>query len=363
MDKKLSAMTEQQIILLRRLLETDSTSGRERGLSEMLSTLLPEWFVRQGGTAPVLSRSEVGDGSENLLFSWGVPRVVFCTHMDTVPPYIAPVFAEDRVLGRGSNDAKGQLFSFACACARLAAAGEADFGLLLVSGEETGSYGAKAFAKTDFRAPYLIVGEPTRNKMVSASKGTKSYKIHIGGRRCHSGYPEHGVSAVDIFNRMLNALSDAAFPEDPVLGPTTWNVGRLSSDNAQNILSDSLDCRLYFRTTFASDSLVRAKMEGIAAWEFVDIEALGGDIPREYLTLEGFESAPVSFGSDAPHLSNFEYRAICGPGDILTAHTPDEYVLYADLDTAVDQYVRMFETLKNRSCPNDPTDKSGQPEE
>lgn len=332
--------------LFEQILRIDSTSGNERQLSEMLAQTLPEWFAGQGAQVPRLSRSEVGDGTENLLFSWGEPRVVYCTHMDTVPPYIAPTISDDRICGRGSNDAKGQLFSFACACARLSASGESGFGLLLVSGEETGSFGAKAFAKTDFKAPYLIVGEPTGNRMVSASKGTKAFQVHIGGRRCHSGYPEHGISAVEIFKGLLCALDDAHFPQDPVLGPTTWNVGRLVSDNAQNILSDSLDCRIYFRTTFVSDALVCRKMEQLGSMPFVDITSLGGDVPREYFTLEGFESAPVSFGSDAPHLDNFEHRAICGPGSILTAHTPDEHVLVEDLHKAVDQYVRMFSMIE-----------------
>jgi len=329
------------------ILAFDSTSGTERAFSDMLVGRIASFFGSEcGGNLPVLDRTEVGDGTENLLYCWGTPKVVFCTHMDTVPPFIPPGFSEDRVEGRGSNDAKGQLFSFACACARLAASGKSGFGLLLVSGEETGSFGAKAFAKTDFRAPYLIVGEPTCNRMVSASKGTKSFQVHIGGRRCHSGYPEHGVSAVEIFKGLLCALDSAGFPQDPVLGPTTWNVGKLVSDNAQNILSDSLDCRIYFRTTFESDALVSWKMEQLGKMPFVEITALGGDVPREYFTLEGFETAPVSFGSDAPHLSNFEHRAICGPGDILTAHTPGEYVLKADLEKAVEQYVRMFEMIE-----------------
>lgn len=36
---------------------------------------------------------EVGDGTLNLLFDWsgtGCPSFVFCTHLDTVPPYIPP---------------------------------------------------------------------------------------------------------------------------------------------------------------------------------------------------------------------------------------------------------------------------------
>ena len=44
--------------------------------------------------APSKQLMEVGDGTLNLLLTWGEPRVVFCTHMDTVPPYIPPVFPD-----------------------------------------------------------------------------------------------------------------------------------------------------------------------------------------------------------------------------------------------------------------------------
>lgn len=38
------------------------------------------------------------------------PKLVFNTHLDTVPPYISPVKHDDgRICGRGSNDAKGKL--------------------------------------------------------------------------------------------------------------------------------------------------------------------------------------------------------------------------------------------------------------
>lgn len=344
----------------RRLLDTDSTSGKERDFALSLASLLPEWFG-SGGTTPDLRVMEVGDGSLNLLFSWGKPELVFCTHLDTVPPYIPPRFLDAagrelqpsreneavKVCGRGSNDAKGQAFAMMEACRRLGAAGKSGFGLLLVSGEETGSYGAKAFASTDFRAPYLIVGEPTDNAMVSASKGTKAYSVHIGGRRCHSGYPEQGVSAVDIFRRFLDALDASDFPEDELLGRTSWNVGRLESGNPQNILSDSLDFRLYFRTTFASDAAVCRRMEELGEMEYVQVQALGGDIPREYMTLEGFPSKAVSFGSDAPHLNNFARRAIYGPGSILSAHTDGEFVLVEDLHKAIEAYVAMFERIND----------------
>ena len=159
------------------LLSIDSTSGKERKVAEWLAERLPGMFPATN--RPVLRVNEVGDGTLNLLLTWGDPRIVFCSHLDTVPPYILPTFpegvspqadADAQINGRGSCDAKGQVFAIVEACKKLAEEGRSDFGMLLLAGEETGSWGAKAFAKTDFRAEYLVVGEPTDNCMVAASK-------------------------------------------------------------------------------------------------------------------------------------------------------------------------------------------------
>ncbi|MCQ2144263.1 MAG: M20/M25/M40 family metallo-hydrolase [Bacteroidales bacterium] len=336
------------------ILSIDSTSGRERAFSEYLTGRVEAFLSeRCADNMPVLTRGEVGDGTENLLWCWGEPKVVFCTHMDTVPPYLPPVEKEDRFEGRGSNDAKGQLFTMLSACAELASEGKSGFGLLILSGEETGSFGAKAFAKTPFKAPYLVVGEPTGNRMVSASKGTKGFEVRFRGEAFHSGYPQHGISAIDLFNEFYTDLKAVDFGEDELLGPTTWNVGRLVSDNPQNILSPELSFRLYFRTTFVSDAMVKeymaepVKFAGVGSrWaQRIEVKALGGDIPQKYMTVDGLESAPASFGSDAPHLSNFPEKMILGAGTILVAHRDDEYVLKADLETAVRQYKYIYERL------------------
>ena len=320
--------------LFRRILSFDSTSGRERELGEWLAANLE---------APSVQTFEVGDGTLNVLLSWGEPRVVYCSHMDTVPPYIPPVFKDDEVLGRGTCDAKGQIYALYSACLRLAAADRSGFGLLILSGEETGSWGAKAFARTPLRAPLLVIGEPTENKMVSASKGTKSFGLTFKGEPFHSGYPQFGRSAVDAFTGFMEEVRNAGFPEDPLLGPTTWNVGELSSPNPQNILSPELTCRLYFRTTFASDDAVVGWMRSKAG-PGLQITERGGDSPARYLTLPGFASAPASFGSDAPHLTNFRDKIICGPGSIRVAHRADEFISLQDLQDAIDIYVKIYES-------------------
>ena len=330
-------------------LSIDSTSGKERKVAEWLSETLPGMFP--AANRPVLRVDEVGDGTLNLLLTWGEPRIVFCSHLDTVPPYIAPTFPESVVKGRGSCDAKGQVFAMVTACQRLAEKGKTDFGLLLLAGEETGSWGAKAFAKTDFRAPYLVVGEPTDNCMVSASKGTKSFDLKFIGEAFHSGYPQYGVSAVDLFVDFVNQLRAKDFGIDPVLGETTWNIGLVHSDNPQNILSPELTCRLYFRTTFVSDEAVCKWMaslgsESVPASGRITVTPRGGDTPAMYWTVEGLPSKPVAFGSDAPHLKNFTHKAICGPGSITVAHRDDEHVPIAELEKAAEQYLVLYRTAQ-----------------
>ena len=344
------------------MLGIDSTSGKEREFACFLEKELPT------GKCSV-SRFEVGDGTVNLLLGWGEPDIVFCSHLDTVPPYIPPTAEMETeggnrsaggtpetlaeaaesghdliIKGRGSCDAKGQIFAMYSACRQLEAEGCTGFGLLLLAGEETGSFGAKSFRTAHPGGRVVIVGEPTDNRMVSASKGTKSFLVTIKGKSFHSGYPQYGESAVEKFVDFMNRLRKTEFPEDPLLGRTTWNVGKLSSDNPQNILSPELSFRLYFRTTFASDSEVCRLMESWKA-DDVEIEAFGGDTPMGYRILDGFETATVSFGSDAPQLSNFNDRILCGPGSILVAHTLSEYIRLSDLRQAAANYVKMFHTL------------------
>ena len=390
------------------MLQIDSTTGRERELADFLA----QRMAGEGRRVEMFEvESMAGDCPQgcgapvNLMVSWGQPKVVFCTHLDTVPPYIVPSVetlenGDLVVRGRGSCDAKGQIFSMWEACQELERRGCTDFALLLLAGEETGSFGAKAFSsmmtgtagdwvinrassdaavvpgicvskygKDDW---VIIVGEPTDNCMATAAKGTKSFEVTFEGKAFHSGYPQYGCSAVEMFGDFLNALRSIVFPKDEILGDTTWNIGKLSSDNPQNVLSDHLTCRVYFRTTFESDEMVcnvmknmagpdarlrfgrRRVQDGsdivakeVAPWQkAMSVKAYGGDAPTMYETLEGFQTKPVAFGSDAPQLKCFDRKILCGPGSILVAHRPEEHIMLSDIETAVGNYVRMYGLLQ-----------------
>ena len=407
------------------ILKMDSTSGRERNLADFLAERLLTSKCRVERFDVESMRGEAPDGCgcpQNLLFSWGEPKVLFCTHLDTVPPYIPPTVVDDAssrhsdaflrhsgdfggcfpchsdttegslprhceepagrrgnpptvLRGRGTCDAKGQIFSMYEACLELERRGYDGFGLLLLAGEETGSFGAKAFREMHPGAEWVIVGEPTDNCMASAAKGTKSFEVTFKGEAFHSGYPQHGSSAILMFNDFVNALRSIVFPKDEVLGDTTWNIGRLSSDNPQNILSDTLTCRVYFRTTFESDEIVcnvmknmagpdarlrfgRPKVQDgsdivakdVAPWQrAMSVTPFGGDTPTRFETLDGFPSKPVAFGSDAPQLTNCPRKILCGPGSILVAHRDNEHIALADLEQAVQNYVAIYEKLSNVS--------------
>ena len=358
--------------LFEEMLAIDSVSGTERGFAEFLSERLVAESVNTANSESVqceVEQYEVGDGTLNLLFKWGcapgqMPKVYLCSHLDTVPPYIPPKFkqiaegeilpdgtkacsADTLITGRGSNDAKGQIFSMWSACHELQEESlDGGYGLLLLAGEETGSYGAKAYTANCPGGEWVIVGEHTDNKMVSSSKGTKAFEIKIHGKACHSGYPELGTSAVGRFVDFVNVLRSIVFPSDPMLGATTWNIGKLTSDNPQNILSPLVEFRLYFRTTFASDALVCKMMEDLQLqYDYLEIKSLGGDTPERYRTFESYPVTPVSFGSDTPRLTGFPNRAMCGPGTIKVAHTGMEYVLLSELEKAKEQYKDMIRTI------------------
>lgn len=317
--------------LFKEILSFDSTSGKEREMALFLEKKLKTPKNK-------VSRFEVGDGTLNLLFSWGDPKLYFCTHIDTVPPYIPPVFDGDIIRGRGSCDAKGQIFSMFTACLKLEEEGVEGFALLLLSGEETGSFGAKAYTRDCPGGELIIVGEPTDNYMVSAAKGTRAFDVKIKGKSCHSGYPEQGISSIRRFVDFMMTVETADFPDDPEQGRTTFNIGRLKSDNPQNILSPETVFRIYFRTTFVSAALVPAFMEALQG-DYIEIKDLGGDEPMRFKTIEGIPSKTVAFGSDAPRLHKFKEKMLCGPGSILTAHTDNEHISVKEIEKAVEQYL------------------------
>ena len=292
---------------------------------------------------------ETPEGRLNVFFKIGEPKIVFNSHFDTVPPYIAPTFTDEIIYGRGSCDAKGQLAYLWQATNELIEEGHKDFGLLMVCGEEIGSVGARHANKTLTNTEYVIIGEPTENKLISASKGTHTILVTVKGKNCHSGYPEYGDNAINRARKFLDRVDAAGFPVDDVMGKTTYNIGLLRSDNAQNVVPDLVTFNLFFRTTFASDGVYKQMLEDIKdeiGEGKITLEYPFNKGPKKFHTVDGFETGVVAFGTDAPSFTNVPNILLYGPGTILVAHTADEQIKIKDMYKAVEDVKKIFKKLR-----------------
>lgn len=321
------------------ILKFDSTSGKENDLAKFIAAnyKLPDSDIEIQTTS---------EGRLNVFFKYGEPKIVFCSHLDTVPHYIAPRIDKETIYGRGSCDAKGQLAYLYEACSQLHAQGYSDFGLLMVSGEEDGSQGAIKANETLKNTEYIIIGEPTENKLIKASKGNLLVKVSIKGKSCHSGYPEYGDNAINRMRLFLKNLDAVKFPLDNMLGETTYNIGKLESDNAQNVVSDLVNFNLYFRTTFASHEIIKNELDKIKD-ENTDLEFCYGDVPLEFVTLDGFETDIVSYGTDAPSFTNVKNIILYGPGNILHAHTEIEQIKVKDIYISIENVILIYKKIIN----------------
>ena len=321
-------------------MEIDSTSGLENSVADFLiSDYKPE-----GADLQVI---DINNGKKNLFYQWGKPEIIFCSHFDTVPPYIPPSVEGDIIRGRGSCDAKGQLAVLAEVCKKLYESGETNFGLLMLAGEEVGSYGAKAANEVIKNCKYVMVGEPTENKLIRASKGNILVEFTFNGKPCHSGYPQFGDDAILRMFAFIDRLQKYEFPEDEILGKTTFNIGRLNSDNAHNVVSYEAKMKIFFRTTKATHDILMEIVNSLTDEE-TEVKFGYGDKPMDFITVDGFESGIVSYGTDAPELFNLGECLLYGPGSILDAHTENEFIKISDMEKAVSDHLKIYNVLKEK---------------
>jgi acetylornithine deacetylase len=329
------------IALTRELVVRQSPTGAERPATDYLAGLLESsgWQVR---------RQAVGPGRENLYAFRVPPAVVLSTHLDTVPPYV-PLREDDEWLhGRGSCDAKGIAAAMVTAAERLAAGGERRIGLLFVVGEENGSDGAHAAAALEPKGRYLINGEPTENRLSIGQKGSIRVDLEATGRAAHSGYPDEGQSAIVPLLDTLERLRRMPLPSDPLLGPSTLNIGTIEGGVAPNVIPPGAKAQVLIRTVGPTAELkeqVRAlAAPGVTVTMKVEIPAYQGTAPP------GWNTTVVSFASDLPFYADWGQRFQLGPGSIRVAHTAEERIRKADLLEGVELYVRLAGDLLAREA-------------
>lgn len=328
-----------QIQLTRRLVDIDSTTGREGDAAIFLSTTL-----RDLGYGVV--EQPLDQGRFNVIATLGEPAIVFSTHFDCVPPFFPSRETDGRLYGRGACDAKGILVAQIAAAERLRQSGERRVGLVFVAGEERGSDGAKAANALARRSKYLINGEPTDNRLAAATRGVYRVRLAATGRAAHSSLPELGESAIEKLVDALVALRRIDWPGEADFGRTYYTVGLIGGGIAPNVIPPAAEAELMFRTT-GSHEVLRGLLDTHVG-PLVSIEDILVVPPVRLETVSGFETAVFSFTTDIPFLDRWGIPLLIGPGSVKVAHTADEFAPIAGLHHAVDLYERLARELLRR---------------
>jgi len=330
--------------LTRRLVDIESVTNNEATVGgAIIDTLSPLVASFSGEVERCPVQADQADRF-NVFARWGDPLVTLSTHMDTVPPFFPSREDADFIWGRGSADAKGIIASMIGAAEDLLESGARNFGLLFVVGEERNSAGALAAAKDSRGSRFLINGEPTENKLALATKGLWRCEIEARGKLAHSAYPELGESAIEKLLDVLNDVRQIPLPQDPLLGPSTMNIGVISGGRAPNVVPDMAKAEIAIRL-IGDDGPVRqavnravrgrAEVRGI-----LSIPALRFD------RLDGFETSIVAYTTDVPVFGNSWGKPfLLGPGSIHVAHTSEERVPKKELLAARGIYRQMVKTL------------------
>ena len=326
------------VALTRQLVDIESITGSEGPVAEFLQRELSGLGYRAIKMPVEADRANVfATSPENPH-----PAIVLSTHMDTVPPFIPSSEDETRIYGRGSCDAKGIIAAQIAAAERLRQQG-IYVGLLFVVGEEKDSLGAKVANQQSPGCKYLVNGEPTENRLASASKGTLRVEVTATGKMAHSAYPELGESAIDKLLAALDRLRAIKLPSVEGIGPGTVNVGVIEGGRAPNVIPDHAKAQLLYRLVGPSDQLraeITRAVSGLAAADFVL------EIPFARLrTLEEFPSMVAAFTTDIPWLNNWGEPLLVGPGSIHVAHTEGEYMEKKQLAAAIDIYCAIARNL------------------
>jgi acetylornithine deacetylase len=325
--------------LTRELIDIPSLTGDEKAVGEFLATRLASLGYN-------VELQDAGADRFNVIATTGeMPRIVFSTHMDTVPPFIASSEDGEFIYGRGSCDAKGIIAAQLFAAEQLRKQGMNNIGMLFTVDEELSSFGAQAANNHPLarECRFLINGEPTDNRLAIGTKGSLRLIITTEGRAAHSAYPEAGESAIEKLLDILQDIRACEWPGDSFFGETTCNIGVLNGGTRPNVIPDHARAELQIRLATDIERVKRVVEEAVAGR--ARVEYASAHNPVRLFSVAGFDDCVVRFTTDVPYLSNWGKPLLIGPGSIFDAHTDHERIAKHELERAVDLYVALVKKL------------------
>jgi acetylornithine deacetylase len=340
--------------LLEALVGIPSVSGSEGAISEFLVKQLDVmgYQVQREGFNTWF---EVGHGG---------PRLLFVSHIDTVPPCAGwntdparPTWAGESLHGLGANDAKGCVTAMILAAQTLLdAEGTAVFAF--VREEERGGKGIQELLPRLGKLDAAVVGEPTNLKVCAAQRGMLVLQCVAKGVSAHVAHAKLGENAVHKAARDMVKLETMAFEAHPLLGTTRPVVTQVNGGLARNQVPDRCEFVVDLRTTpNLTDGEVVARLSAELQSE-VSVLASGyrpmSTDPAHAIVKAGLKTAgtKVPVGSDTTSDWAFlgDLPAVkAGPGDTMRSHRPNEWLSLKELNAGTNFYsalAREFFRLK-----------------
>ena len=305
--------------------------------------------------------------------------VVLSGHSDVVPvdgqawtsdPWTVTE-RDGRLYGRGTCDMKGFVaLSLAAVPLALEAGIRRPLQIAISYDEELGCLGAPAMIRAMAahlpRAGAVIVGEPSRMKVVTGHKGGTGFFVHVKGYEVHSSLLTTGVSAIMEGARLIQWANDtnahlratppnamAALFDPPF---TTVHTGMIKGGTAHNITAGECRFDMDFRVIPGEDPVawedrfltecarIEAGMKAVHPDAAIIIDhyfKLPPLVPEPAGAAEGLTrrltgdngNHVVSYGTEAGQFQAEGYSCVvCGPGDIAQAHQADEYLEVSEFD-------------------------------
>lgn len=290
-----------------------------------------------------------------------------------------------KLFGRGTADMKGfDALALAAVPKAIRAGLKRPLQIALSYDEEIGCLGAprmiEHMAQNLAKAEAVIVGEPSRMKVVTGHKGSSGFYVDVRGHEVHSSIAPEGVSAVmraasliewaNVENARLresppSEIADMFYPPF-----TTVHIGTISGGTAHNITAK--DCHFGVDWRFVPDDDAQGLLNRFKA-KAAEVEAEMKAIhPDAGITMNQYFGIPplkpefdgraeqlarqitgdngthtVSYGTEAGQFQEAGYSAVvCGPGDIAQAHQADEFIEISELDRGEAFLEKIIEHLR-----------------
>ncbi len=343
------------ITLLQSLVKIKSYSGEEDGTAELIVSYLDKKKIKT-------QRLHNNIYAYNKHYNSELPTIVLNSHHDTVQigdgwtqdPLGGKVL-EEKLYGRGSNDAGGPLVSLIVTFTHFYEV-RLPFNLLLIASGEEENFGPQGVSSVlellTIRPVLGIIGEPTEMQVGIAEKGLIVIDAVTTGKSGHAAR-ETGINALYIANTDITQIRNYNWSRvSEVLGPTKTTVTQITSGSQHNVIPDTchyvIDCRVnecYTLQEVLSElqSITKASLTPRSLrWHPSGIDKKHPIVKKGLsLGIEIFGSPTLS---DQVHFSCPTIKI--GPGKSERSHTADEFITITEIKNGIEIYINLIKDLQ-----------------